>query len=151
MNLLDALQPLRRKLPLLITSLLFVVVAVASWSAYQQLERALLLATGDRVSGAAERLASILDEQTARLRQDEQRIAALPAVVRYATDPRPADRDTALALLARERAPGSAGRVSVTLLDATGHVLLTRGAARPAPTVPPRYAGAATRDALHRG
>jgi len=151
MNLLEALQPLRRKLPLLITSLLFVVVAVASWSAYQQLERALLLATGDRVGAATQRLASILDDQTALLRQDEQRIAALPAVVRYAKDKRAADRDAALAQLDRERTPGRTGPVSVSLMDATGRVLLTRGTVRPVPSVPASYAGAPARDTLRRG
>ena len=151
MNLLDALQPLRRKLPLLITSLLFVVVAVASWSAYQQLERALLLATGDRVAAATQRLALILDDQTNRLRLDEQRIAALPAIVRFASSKGTLGRDSALMALERERSPGAQGPVSVSLFDASGHLLLVSGESRPAPAVPTPYAGATTIDTLRRG
>jgi len=151
MNLVDALQPLRRKLPLLITSLLFVVVAVASWSAYHQLERGLLLATGDRVGAATQRLALILDDQTNRLRLDEQRIAALPAIVQFAASKGTVGRDSALAALGRERAPGTQGPVSVSLMDVSGRVLLMRGGARPAPVVPPALVGASARDTLRRG
>src|SRR6476620_5433003 len=107
MNLLDALQPLRRKLPLLITSLLLVVVAAASWSAYHHLERALILAASDRAGGAAQRLAALVDDQMTRARLDEQRVAALPWVVRFAVSRRPADREEARVDLDRERAAGA--------------------------------------------
>src|SRR5512143_3383093 len=137
MNLLDALQPLRRKLPLLITSLLFVVVAAASWSAYHQLERALMLATGDRVTSATQRLASLLDEQMYRGRREEQRIAALGAVVRYAASEGATGSEEARAALEDELIARVQGPTSISIMSATGAPLLSVGRTRPAPVVPP--------------
>ena len=150
MNLLDALQPLRRKLPLLITSLLFVVVAAASWSAYDHLQRALILAASERVESATQRLAGLVDDQMTRSRLDEQRVASIPAVVRFASSRRPADREDALVALDRERTTGSQGPVSITLTDANRVPLLTVGRAGPAPTVAIPAAPPQAIDSLHR-
>jgi HAMP domain-containing protein len=151
MNLLDALQPLRRKLPLLITSLLFVVVAAASWSAYHHLERALILAASDRVGSATQRLAGLVDEQMTRARLDEQRVAALPAIVRYATFRQASDREDALVALDRERTAGTLGPVSITLMDADRVPLLSVGRTRPAPAVRIPATRVLAIDTLRRG
>ena len=151
MNLLDALQPLRRKLPLLITSLLFVVVAAGSWSAYHHLERALILAASDRVGSAAQRLAILVDDQMTRARLDEQRIAALPPVVRFATTRRAGDREGAVVALDRERTAGSQGPVSITLMDADRAPLLTVGRTRPTPVVTVPATRSQGSDAPRRG
>lgn len=151
MNLLDALQPLRRKLPLLITSLLFVVVAAASWSAYHHLERALILVASDRVGSATQRLAALVDDQMSVARLEEQRVAALPAVVRFASSRRASDREDARVALDRERAAGPQGPVSITLMDASRTPLLMIGHARPVPAVTLPSSPPAASDTLRRG
>ncbi len=151
MNLLDALQPLRRKLPLLITSLLFVVVAAASLSAYHHLERALILAASDRVASATQRLAGLIDGQMARSRLNEQRVAALPPIVRFATSRRASDRKEALVALDRERSAGAQAPASITLLDAGRVPLLTVGRSLPAPAVAIPPARPEATGALRRG
>jgi two-component system, cell cycle sensor histidine kinase and response regulator CckA len=151
MNLLDALQPLRRKLPLLITSLLFVVVAAASWSAYHHLERALILAASDRAGSAAQRLTVLVDDQMTRGRLEQQRVAALLPVVRFASSRRAADRGDALVALDRERTAGTQGPVSITLTDANRAPLLTVGRTHPTPVVTLPAVQRPAIDSLRRG
>jgi PAS domain S-box-containing protein len=150
MNLLDTLRPLRRKLPLLITLLLFVVISAASVSAYRQLERALVAATTERVGVATQRLALMLDESANRIRREQQRIAALPAVVRFATSGSAADREAARAVLEAEHAAPQ-GPVSITFFDRRGAPLLSVGRTRPVPSLPPNAQPVAIPDTLHRG
>ena len=50
-------RSIRRKLPLFISALLCAAVGAVSWSAYHQLEGALIIAAGDRVVNVAQRLA----------------------------------------------------------------------------------------------
>jgi len=50
-------RSIRRKLPLFISALLCTAVGAVSWSAYHQLEGALIIAAGDRVVNVAQRLA----------------------------------------------------------------------------------------------
>jgi two-component system cell cycle sensor histidine kinase/response regulator CckA len=150
MNLLDTLQPLRRKLPLLITLLLFVVISAASLSAYGQLEQALVMATTERVGVASQRLALMLDESANRIRRNDQRLAALPAVVRFATTGSAADREAARAVLEAERSVPQ-GPVSLTFFDRHRSQQLSVGRTRPEPVLPPNVQPAAVPDTLHRG
>ena len=63
-------QSIRRKLPLLITGLLAVVVTAFSWLAYSQLASALLATAGERVIAASQRLSTAFSESDSRLRRD---------------------------------------------------------------------------------
>ncbi|MFL5561783.1 MAG: ATP-binding protein [Gemmatimonadaceae bacterium] len=150
MNLLDALQPLRRKLPLLITLLLFVVISAASISAYRQLERALIAATAERVGVATQRLVLMLDESANRIRREQQRLAGLPAVSRYLKTRSPADREAARVQLASQLASPS-GPASITLFGRGHETLLSVGRARPVPVLPPNDRAAPATDTLRRG
>ena len=76
-------QPLRRKLPLLISTLVFVVVAVLSGFGYKQVERAMIAATGQRVANAAQQVAGMLHESVLNLRTGTHQMAADTAVVRF--------------------------------------------------------------------
>ncbi|MDQ3996077.1 MAG: hypothetical protein M3303_03560, partial [Gemmatimonadota bacterium] len=80
MRLPPPLQPLRRRLPLLISALLLAVVAAFSWAAYNRFQRALLVAGKDRVGNASQRLAGALAELARRGRADWRRLAADSAI-----------------------------------------------------------------------
>jgi hypothetical protein len=77
------LQPLRRRLPILISALLLAVVGAFSWAAYHRFERALLAAGQDRVSNASQRLAAALGESSRRGRAEWARIVADSTIRRY--------------------------------------------------------------------
>jgi signal transduction histidine kinase/ActR/RegA family two-component response regulator len=62
-------QPLRRKLPLLISALVFGVVAAVSWLGYEQVERALLAAGEQQVANAAQQLGGLLHQSALSLRR----------------------------------------------------------------------------------
>jgi len=76
-------QPLRRKLPLLISALVFVVVAVLSGFGYEQVERAMMTATGQRVANAAQQVGGMLHESVLNLRTGAHQMAADSSVVRF--------------------------------------------------------------------
>jgi two-component system cell cycle sensor histidine kinase/response regulator CckA len=76
-------QPLRRKLPLLISALVFVVVAALSGFGYKQVERAMISATGQRVANAAQQVGGMLHESVLNLRTGAHQMAADTAVVRF--------------------------------------------------------------------
>ncbi len=65
-----------RRLPLLISALVVVVVLAFSWAAYTVVERALTIAAMERTAGASQRLAGMLDESARRLRSDMRRLAS---------------------------------------------------------------------------
>ena len=67
---------LRRRLPLLISGLLVVVVGAVSWSAYLTLEDALVGAAQIRLSGVSQRLASMLGDGARRGLTDARQIVA---------------------------------------------------------------------------
>ena len=62
-------QPLRRKLPLLISALVFGVVAAMSWLGYVQVERALLAAAEQQVANAAQQVGGLLHQSALNLRR----------------------------------------------------------------------------------
>jgi two-component system cell cycle sensor histidine kinase/response regulator CckA len=76
-------QPLRRKLPLLISAIVFVVVAVLSGFGYEQVERAMITAAGQRVANASQQVSGMLHESELALRSAAQSVASDSAVVRF--------------------------------------------------------------------
>jgi signal transduction histidine kinase len=62
-------QPLRRKLPLLISALVFAVVAAVSWLGYVQVERAMLAASEQQVANAAQQVGGLLHQSALSLRR----------------------------------------------------------------------------------
>ena len=74
-----------RRLPLLISALVVVVVLAFSWAAYRVVERALTLAAMERTASASQRLAGMLDESARRMRSDMRRLAADRRVLTLAT------------------------------------------------------------------
>ena len=73
---------MRRRLPLLITALLSVVVIAFTWSAYRSLRTALIAAAGDRVVSVAQRLAANFAESDDRLRREGSPLSRDPVVRR---------------------------------------------------------------------
>ena len=55
----EVLQSLKRKLPLLISTLLSVVVVAVCWSAYRQMGEALVRAESGRLASATERFSPV--------------------------------------------------------------------------------------------
>ncbi|HKO15678.1 MAG TPA: ATP-binding protein [Gemmatimonadaceae bacterium] len=125
--LLHPQQPLRRKLPVLISLLLCAVVAALSWLAFVQLQHALLGAAEQRVIGAADQVAGMLRESVLRVRRGAFRLARTDAVTNFLTHPGAATRAGAVAALGRDFAstPQLAAR---TLWSRDGVPLLRVGA-----------------------
>src|SRR4051794_35836935 len=94
---------IRRKLPLLISTLLCAVVAALSWASYRRLEGALMVAAGDRVAGVAERLAGMLDESARRLRRGLRQLSEDSTVIRFVERPDDQRRVAVQAILERAR------------------------------------------------
>lgn len=67
---LKGLQPLSRRLPLLITMLLSLIVAGVSWTAYLQVRRATLAATRAHLETAANQVSTLLDSALRLTRRD---------------------------------------------------------------------------------
>ena len=86
-------QPLRRKLPLLIATLVFVVVAVVSGFGYRQVEQAMLTATGQRVANASQEVAGMLHENVLGLRTSAHLVASDSLLLRFVAHPRSANTD----------------------------------------------------------
>ncbi|HEX6965522.1 MAG TPA: ATP-binding protein [Gemmatimonadaceae bacterium] len=96
-------QPIRRKLPLLISTLLVAVVVVMSGMAYRQLEATLLDAARDRVANGAQRLADVFTGSAWGQRVRAQRLASDPTIVRYLSRPTESARIAAEETLDGER------------------------------------------------
>jgi len=75
--------PLRRKLPLLISALVFVVVAVLSGFAYKQVRDAMLAAAGQRVANAAQQVGGMLHESSLNIRRSVHLLATDSSLPRY--------------------------------------------------------------------
>lgn len=124
-----------RRLPLLISALVVVVVLAFSWAAYRVVERALTLAAMERTAGASQRLAGMLDESARRLRSDMRRLAADRRVLTLATG---GDAGRARALLDSART-ATALLIGIEIRDRYDTVLARSGRA-----IPPIPASAAS-------
>src|SRR5688572_18229676 len=72
---------LERKLPLLISGLLLLVVGIFCWASYREVRQSSLVAARERLRGTALQLAEISATSTARAEQALRAVAAEPAVV----------------------------------------------------------------------
>ena len=128
---LTFLQPVRRRLPLLICALLLAVMAPFSAVTFRRFEGALLMAGDDRVKSASERLAMVLQESSRMMRVDSRRFAGDSAIHRYLRT-----RDGRLVAAAEEalrhRLALNAHFFGVELRDTTGKRLLAVGSPPPA-------------------
>lgn len=127
-----------RRLPLLISALVVVVVLAFSWAAYRVVEHALTIAAMERTVSASQRLAGMLDESARRLRTDMRRLAGDARVTRVATRSLTASAAQALLDSARRAAPTVIG---VEIRDTRDSVLVRSG--RPLPPLPPSATRAA--------
>ncbi|HEY5061330.1 MAG TPA: HAMP domain-containing protein, partial [Gemmatimonadaceae bacterium] len=116
-----------RKLPLLITGLLTVVVLVFTVAAYRALERALRAAAGERVVKVSQRIALALADPEIRLRRDGTPLSHDSTLRQMLEGPSPAIRARAQRLLDAEKARNPAARL-VELLSANGARALAAGA-----------------------
>jgi PAS domain S-box-containing protein len=128
---LKFLQPVRRRLPLLICALLLAVMAAFSAVTFHRFEGALLTAGDDRVKSASERLAMVMQESARMMRVDSRRFAGDSAIHRYLRT-----RDSRLIAAAEEalrhRLVASPHFFGVELRDIHGKRLLAVGGPPPA-------------------
>ena len=130
-SVIGFLQPLRRKLPLLISALLGAVVVAFGWLAQREVGRALEAAAGDRLHIAAERLAAMLSQPTAGRFAEMERLATDSSLVRFLAAPSEAARRRAEATLRGQ--PGQAAQpMSHALVGRDCRSLITVGPLAPA-------------------
>jgi signal transduction histidine kinase/ActR/RegA family two-component response regulator len=94
-SLPTSLQPLRRKLPLLITVLLCAVVGAFGWLAHLELVRVFEGVAQERLEDATRRVAALLDESATMLRRQLRVVADDRAVADYLARPVAATRRAA--------------------------------------------------------
>ena len=117
-----------RRLPLLISALVVVVVLAFSWAAYRVVEHALTIAAMERTASASQRLAGMLDESGRRLRGDMRRLASDARVTRVATRSLTASAVQTLLDSARRASPTVIG---MEIRDTRDSVLARSGRALP--------------------
>ncbi len=100
-----ALQPLRRKLPLLIAGLIALAIATFGLLANRQLRIAFEAMATDRLHVAAQRLGSLLAEQTGLIRNQLASQAGDPILVASLTNPTPQTVAAAESLLTKQLPP----------------------------------------------
>ena len=126
MPLWSALQPIRRRLPLLISLLLGIAVAALAWAAYRQMVAVLRAAGEQRAIHATERFASTLGASAERLKSESMRVAGDTSIVAALDRPDSAVRAGVRSRLEQivEQAPQIA---ALELLDDTGGTVLWAG------------------------
>jgi PAS domain S-box-containing protein len=120
---------LRRKLPLLISAVLSLVVLGVCVSAYHQLTVVLVATAEQRILGAMQQLGSALDQQTRTLMRDGRRLAADSTVVRAFTHPSDLRESALKDIFAREQAAAPQWS-EFRLLHRDGRTFLTIDSAR---------------------
>ena len=122
--MIENLQALDRKLPLLMSALVLATVGIFAWAGYWQFGDHLYASTGERLTGSAEVVSGIVAQSPPRWRNQLDAIAKDPSVVRFlnARD----DRTGALAAVERSNPSRSPGRWRARLLDARGMAVLDR-------------------------
>src|SRR5258708_1403819 len=118
---LAARQSLRVRLPLLMTTLLFVVVLTFLWAASREVEATLVRAGGERATRAANQVANLIERSSLAGMENVRRSAADPAVRRYVRNPTDDARDAAQARLAPL---ATAAVLAIELWNAAGSRLL---------------------------
>ncbi|HWG53689.1 MAG TPA: ATP-binding protein [Gemmatimonadaceae bacterium] len=133
MRIFEQLQPIRRKLPVLISGLLLVAMAAYSWSAYRQIERILIAAAGSRSIGVAQRLAALLDESARRVRTESRALAADSIVQRVLLRSDSASRSAARVFLESRRGPTTPQLTSIALFTTSHERVVSVGDAHISP------------------
>jgi PAS domain S-box-containing protein len=77
---------LGRKLQLLVSTLLFIVVVAVSWAAYREVKQVLVESAGTRLGAVTQELADMLAESAQRARRHAIEMASEPAVERCLAD-----------------------------------------------------------------
>ncbi|MEO7455594.1 MAG: hypothetical protein ABIY52_04985, partial [Gemmatimonadaceae bacterium] len=139
----DFLQPLERKLPLLIAALLCAVVASFGWMVNRELRTAFESAAGDRLTGAAQRIASMLTAQTGALKAEVGQLASDTSVIAALARPSDAVIAAARARLGLQR-PSATPLASRALFDRDCHLVMAAGPLAGTTTLHQCGAGAAT-------
>ena len=122
-RLIPASRPsLARRLSLLISALIGVVLALFLWLAVRDVEAALLHAGAERAHGAASQVAELIRKSAEPHLHELQRLARHPAVREYLDDPNEDDAEAAARVLLT--AATLAGQPPVRIGDATGKYLL---------------------------
>src|SRR4051812_23115440 len=117
------LQPLSRRIPLMMTGVLAVVVVAMLWLGSNVVVRSVVDAELMRLQAASDQLRSVLASQTHRMQRDNIRIAALPELSRAVSGfASIGDRDAARRSLSTERARLPQVR-SVALWSANGELI----------------------------
>jgi PAS domain S-box-containing protein len=117
---------LERKLPLLISALLVVVIGGFTWAAYREVRRSAVATANERLQRVTIQLVDLLGGSVRSLVTNTHDLAARPAVRAYLVAPRP---DAAARTRAALQLPGPQGNAlaAVELWDATGRRLLVQG------------------------
>lgn len=110
---------LRWRMPLTMSALLLIVVAIFVWVAYQTVESTLVRAAGERAQTAADHVASVLDAQRA-----PEQLRALGADQAFRTFLKTRSSDTRERAEARLQSLAGAGPRRVQLWDADGALLI---------------------------
>ena len=117
---------IERKLPLLVSALLLVVVLVMLGAAYQQVRTAALLFASERVQRSTKEWVNASLRSTAQQRTQLATLVADPGVRDFVASGGQRGRDWALAAM-RRLAPDNAPNVTMELWDTGGRRLLLRG------------------------
>ena len=130
---------IERKLPLLFSALLLVVVLVMLGAAYQQVRHAALALAAERVRRITTVYADLLQREPTIRRAQTATLAADPGVRDFVTSGGGRGRDWVLAAM-RRIAPDTAPNLAVEVWDTAGHRLFLRGdtalRSDPAPALP---------------
>ena len=129
---------LRRRLPLVTSALIAVMLTAFLWVAFREVESALLQAGSHRAQSAADQLVNLLAGSAELRVRDLRRVAREPAIVAYLQDP--TDTVAPFARLQLESIAAQ-GQPAIELWHADGRRLLAVGAGptvatRPAPALP---------------
>ncbi|HEX9610642.1 MAG TPA: PAS domain S-box protein [Gemmatimonadales bacterium] len=121
---------IERKLPLLISGLLALVIGGFSWAAYDQVRREALATADERLDGVARQLETMLAGNVRNLRAQIAPAAARPALRAYLGAPGPVTRTQALLAL-REVASVGQMTAAAELWDASAQPVLQTAALPP--------------------
>src|SRR5687768_8863902 len=123
-NVIKKLQPLDRKLPLLMSALVLATVGIFAWAGYWQFGDNLYANAGQRLSSSAQLVSSLVAQSPPRWRAQLDSIANDPSVIRFLRAGEGAEAATAV--LDRSNPARSRGRWRARLLDARGATVLDR-------------------------
>jgi signal transduction histidine kinase/ActR/RegA family two-component response regulator len=137
---------IRVRLPLSISALIAVVLAVFLWVAYREVEATLVRAGGARAENAANQLANLLERSAQQAVDELRRYASHADLVRFLNDPSEENRQAVVSQVSSRR--GSSAR-RITVWDTAGSrrldVALPPGAAGtgtlPEISTPPTHSG----------